>query len=328
MRSAKAGESSVQAEERPSRPAEGPRYDTDFIKSESERLLAAYLGLPGKVSGSRTVWDCPRCGEPKLSLQRATGSAGCLNAGCDVAAHTDVIEVVANLEGLATRGGDFKAVCSLCYRLLGVPEPGGERGAATLEDRERHTDTERATPTRADSDTGEAEDGEGGGNAATDADEDLDGEEGGSDGDRREENGRADHGVAEGGTAASHEAFDRWYGLVEGRTASREVSAPRPYSPSTDASPVPDAAFAEEAEIQWAALLGAVAALAFWYYVGASEGWLAGEIGWLPTLPWPLTALRGIPAALVLAVVACTLALLRAWSRRLALRRHFLGRRP
>ena len=53
-----------------------PRYDTDLIKEEGERLLAAYLGRPGKVSGSRMVWECPKCGKPKLSLQRAKGSVG------------------------------------------------------------------------------------------------------------------------------------------------------------------------------------------------------------------------------------------------------------
>lgn len=108
-----------------------PRYDTDLIKEEGERLLAAYLGRPGKVSGSRMVWVCPKCGKPKLSLQRAKGSVGCLNAGCEVETHTDVIGVVASLEGLQTRGEDFKRVCALCYELLAIPDSASGPRAAT-----------------------------------------------------------------------------------------------------------------------------------------------------------------------------------------------------
>ena len=107
----------------PVREAAGFRYDTDLIKSEAERLLVAYLGQPGKASGSRLVWDCPKCGKPKLSLFRTKGSVGCLNAGCEVDDSTDVIGVIASLEGLTTRGEGFKQVCSLSYRLLSIPDP-------------------------------------------------------------------------------------------------------------------------------------------------------------------------------------------------------------
>ncbi|HEV2743952.1 MAG TPA: hypothetical protein VGV91_12410, partial [Rubrobacter sp.] len=108
-----------------------PRYDTDLIKEEGERLLAAYLGRPGKVSGSRMVWECPKCGKPKLSLQRAKGSVGCLNAGCEVDTSTDVIGVLASLEGLQTRGEDFKRVCALSYELLSIPDPASDAGGRT-----------------------------------------------------------------------------------------------------------------------------------------------------------------------------------------------------
>ena len=108
-----------------------PRYDTDLIKEEGERLLAAYLGRPGKVSGSRMLWECPKCGKPKLSLQRTKGSVGCLNAGCEVETNTDVIGVVASLEGLQTRGEDFKRVCALSYELLSIPDPASDPGCRT-----------------------------------------------------------------------------------------------------------------------------------------------------------------------------------------------------
>lgn len=102
------------------------RYDTALIKDEAERLLGAYLGRPGKVSGSRLVWDCPKCGKPKLSLLRAKGSVGCMNAGCEVETNTDVIGVIASFEGLQTRGEDFKRVCALCYSLLSILDPASD----------------------------------------------------------------------------------------------------------------------------------------------------------------------------------------------------------
>ena len=100
------------------------RYDTDLIKADGERLLTSYLGRPGNRSGARALWTCPRCGkEDKLSLQRATGAVGCWNSGCDVPDGTDVLGLVAHLEGLQTRGEDFKRVAALCYDLLGLPAP-------------------------------------------------------------------------------------------------------------------------------------------------------------------------------------------------------------
>jgi hypothetical protein len=77
------------------------------------------------------VWDCPKCGKPKLSLQRAKGSVGCLNAGCEVETKTDVIGVVASLEGLQTCGEDFKRVCALSYELLSIPDPASDAGGRT-----------------------------------------------------------------------------------------------------------------------------------------------------------------------------------------------------
>jgi hypothetical protein len=112
----------VQAGERSTTQPTDFRYDTVLIKDETERLLAAYLGRPGKVSGSRLVWDCPKCSKPKLSLLRAKGAVGCMNAGCEVETNTDVIGVIASLEGLKTRGEDFKRVCALCYSLLSIPD--------------------------------------------------------------------------------------------------------------------------------------------------------------------------------------------------------------
>ena len=104
--------------------SQGFRYDTDLIKSEGERLLSAYLGRPGRGSGARVIWTCPRCGkQDKLSLQRASGAVGCWNAGCEVPDGTDVVGLIAHLEGLQTRGEDFKRVAALCYDLLGLPAP-------------------------------------------------------------------------------------------------------------------------------------------------------------------------------------------------------------
>lgn len=102
------------------------RYDTDLIKSEGEPLLASYLGRPGKPSGARALWTCPRCGKDgKLALQRATGAVGCWNAACEVPDTTDVLGLIAHLESLQTRGEDFKKVAALCYELLGIPDPDG-----------------------------------------------------------------------------------------------------------------------------------------------------------------------------------------------------------
>ncbi|MGF1471731.1 MAG: hypothetical protein ACFB50_08330 [Rubrobacteraceae bacterium] len=103
---------------------QGLRYDTDLMKSEAERLLSAYLGQSGNRSGARSIWSCPRCGkQDKLSLQRATGAVGCWNAGCEVPDGTDVVGLIAHLEGLQTRGEDFKRVAALCYDLLDLPAP-------------------------------------------------------------------------------------------------------------------------------------------------------------------------------------------------------------
>lgn len=93
------------------------------------------MGRPGFNSGARTVWTCPRCGkEDKLSLQRATGAVGCWNAGCEVPDGTDVVGLIAHLEGLQTHSSDFKRVGALCYELLGLPAPaspsGGPKNAA------------------------------------------------------------------------------------------------------------------------------------------------------------------------------------------------------
>lgn len=101
----------------------GVRYDTILIKSEGARLLSAYLGRPGRVQGTRLLWDCPRCGKEKISLQPASGAVGCWNAGCEVPDGTDVVGLIAHLEGLQTRGEDFKRVAALCYDLLGLPAP-------------------------------------------------------------------------------------------------------------------------------------------------------------------------------------------------------------
>jgi hypothetical protein len=83
------------------------------------------------------LWTCPRCGkEDKLSLQRATGAVGCWNAGCEVPDGTDVLGLIAHLEGLQTRGEDFKRVAALCYDLLGLPAPAppndGPNGASVV----------------------------------------------------------------------------------------------------------------------------------------------------------------------------------------------------
>ena len=88
---------------------------------------------------------------------------------------------------------------------------------------------------------------------------------------------------------------------------------------------MPDGAFAEEAELQWAGLVALVAALAFWYYVGASDGWLAGGVAFLPSLPGPLNVVAGIPFAVLFGAVVGTLLLSHLRARRLAARRHLLG---
>ena len=103
------------------------RYDTDLIKSEPQRLLAAYLGQPGS-GDKRVLWQCPRCGkQDKLSLLRSTGVVGCWNAGCELPDGTDVIGLIAHLEGLQTRGEDFRRVAALCYELLNLPAPEDDR---------------------------------------------------------------------------------------------------------------------------------------------------------------------------------------------------------
>jgi hypothetical protein len=125
---------------------------------------------------------------------------------------------------------------------------------------------------------------------------------------------------------ATLDAYDRWYAVVEGYPGSSELAVrPEPYRPRAVASPVPDGAFAEEAELQWAGLLALVAALVFWYYVGASDGWLAGGVAFLPSLPGPLPVLAGVPFALLFGAVVGMLLLLRLRARRLAARRHLLG---
>lgn len=118
-----------EAADTPSGSRPDARYDTALIKDEGERLLSAYLGRPGKVSGSRMVWDCPKCGKPKLSLLRSKGSVGCMNSSCDVETNTDVIGVIASLENLQTRGEDFKKICALSYDLLSIPHPASGDGA-------------------------------------------------------------------------------------------------------------------------------------------------------------------------------------------------------
>jgi hypothetical protein len=268
------------------------RYDTALIKEWTERLLAAYLGRPGKVSGSRLVWDCPKCGKAKLSLLRSKGSVGCMNAGCTVEANTDVIGVIASLENLQTRGEDFKKVCALSYELLSIPDPApgeavGDGEKAASEERE----PEREPPVAETGDDGAGEPEE----------------------------------VADGGREPL-DAYDRWYALLEGHPGSSELaSPPRPYRPRDGEGPAPGDEFVQEAELQWAGLFGLAVALAFWYYAGASDGWLPVGTDFLPSLPGPLAVAAGLPFALLLGVAAGALLVLHLRGRRLATRRHLLG---
>lgn len=278
----------------------GFRYDTALIKEDPGRLLAEYLRRPGKVSGSRLVWDCPRCGKPKLSLFRTKGAVGCLNAGCEVEGETDVIGVIASLEGLQTRGEDFRRVCALCYRLLSIPDPTAAPARPSSTPEPEHAEAE---PDPAPDETENVADGPGtrepepDDSPATDEEED-----------------------------AGFDAYDRWYALLGGHSGSAVLAdRPQPYRPRDAVSPVPGAFFADEAESHWACLAGVAAALVFWYYVGASEGWLAGGVRFLPSLPDPLTVVYGLPFALLFGATVGALWLLRARSRRLAARRHLLG---
>jgi hypothetical protein len=126
--------------------------------------------------------------------------------------------------------------------------------------------------------------------------------------------------------AGAFDAYDRWYALLEDHTGAAELaSRPEPYRPRNGEELVPGGAFALEAELQWAGLFALGAALVFWYYVGASEGWLAGGVGFLPSLPGPLTVAYGLPFALVFGAAAGSVLLLHVRGRRIASRRHLLG---
>jgi hypothetical protein len=124
------------------------------------------------------------------------------------------------------------------------------------------------------------------------------------------------------------DAFDRWHAVVEGRPCAKAlVAKPKTYSGGVGADdwPVPSPALVEDREMWWAGSLGAAAAVALWYFLGACIGWLPGPFGWLPDPPDLIAALGGIPASLAFGSFVGMVALLHLRGRRLAERAHLLG---
>jgi hypothetical protein len=293
-----------------------PRYDCDLLRHDAERLLAAYLNAPGKVSGTRLLWTCPRCGKEKLYLQRAKGVVGCMNAACEVPEKADVIEVVAHLEGRSTRGEDFLRVCALSYQLLGfpdplpeVPEPAAAIAEATGASQPIEEPASQPDPEPA---------------AKTGPGEDAAGEV--SQAEREEPGGEAAESGREEATLA--DPSERWYAVLDRRPgATALVAAPAIYRPATENDEqILSAGFAEAPEIEWSVVLGLIAATLFWLAVWLLDGWVMGRLPRLPEPPAVLVAWAGIPSALGFGLLVAAVTLLHLRGRRLAERDHLLGR--
>jgi len=271
------------------------RADDRLTGREAERILDGCLGRPIKRSGARVLWNCPCCGEPKLSMKSEGGTVGCLNEACPVPGQIDAVGMAAYLEGLGN-GVDDRGRPHDAY----VHDPAA-RGAVARRGDEPPDGI------------GDVPEGrrEGGAPGNT------------VDGDPGDHYGRGSSARED----ALPEAFERWYALSEGEEGAVErIGKPPAYRPegAQGIELMPDG-FVTEGELGWAALWGFAAAAVTWFVLAAAAERPFAEVPFLPTPPPALAAVGGVPITLLFGCVVAVAVAMHLRGRREALRRHLTG---
>jgi len=269
------------------------RRDDRLTGREAERILDGCLGRPVKRSGARVLWNCPRCGEPKLSMKAEGGTVGCLNDACPVPGETDAGGMAAYLKDLGN-GADDRGRSHDAYTY----DPAA-RGPVTRRGDEQPDGIRDVLKFRRE---GGAQENTVGGNLG-------------------------DH-YGRGGSArydALPEAFERWYALSEGEEGAVErIGKPPAYRPEgAQGIELPPDCFVTEGELGWAALWGFAAAAVTWFVLAANRPLV--EVPFLPTPPPALVAIGEVPTALLFGCVVAFAVAMHLRGRREALRRHLTG---